>query len=297
MSATNIITTAAVVAGGGLVAAVAYAQFQKGRALAAGTKAAGQLAAASGDPSLLQTTLDALKAAGGETGGAARAAGAVASNDNAGAYGIAALDSARQAMRQAQTPAQLGRNLRVVRPLDKSSQWGIGEGCWLPQEGADNKFRTDPVDLVRGLDLGYALTYLPDVYPAPSGSGAVVAYHPRHGVIMREIHHGQDFKSTDAACASPGGLQAQYQIMLTSTAQGGGQVALWDSATGGFLPPGSPVQFAIEPPANWRKRIQNGRDTYLVNYLDSSFLIDVSRAMKRKLVYQPFPPIRLVSKR
>lgn len=293
MSIPNAIGTAALVVGGGVAVAIGYAQLQKGRALASGTKAAQQLADAGGDPTMLDSVLNALKAAGGETSGAARTASGVASNENAGEYGIATLDSAKNAMRQAGSPAQLGRNLRVVRPKDKASQWGIGEGCWLPEEGADNGWRTEPVESVRGLNLGYALTYLPDVYPAPEGSGAVVAYDPRYGVIKREVYHGNDGKHDEWDTASPLGLQNVYQVMITSTAQGGGQVALWDRNTGGFLAPGARVIYAVQLPANSRQDTSFGPRTYAA----SSFLRDVARALKSKTVYQPFPPIRLVSKR
>jgi hypothetical protein len=289
----NTLTTAAGVVLVGVGGAFAYTQIQKGRALASGVKSAQQLAAAGGDPSTLNTVLDAFKAAGGETGGAAQAAGAVASNDNAGTYGVAVLDAASGAMRKAGSPAQLGRNLRVVRPKDKSSQWVIGEGCWLPSEGEANGFRTNPVDLVRGLDMGYALTYLPDVYPAPSDGGVVIAYPPQFGHWAIRVMDAKPNRSHTWHLASAQGIANQYQVMITSTAQGGGAVALWNPRTSGFMPAGTPVKFAIS-----KSHAGDWTDSYgRHRRAPSTFLNELADALQARPVFQPFPPVRLSSRR
>ena len=285
----NAITTAAGVVLVGVGGAYAYTQIQKGRALASGVRAGNQLMAAGGDPSTLNTILDALKGAGGETAGAAQAAGGIASNDNAGTYGIAVLDSAAEAMRKAGSPAGLGRNLRVIRPRDKSSEWVIGEGCWLPSEGEANDFRTSPVENVRGLDLGYALTYLPDVYPSPASGGAVIAYPARYGFYNGVFNHngGQEYFKR----ASETGTRERFEVMITSTAQEGGAVALWDRDAKQFAPNGTPVRFAvmIEPrPIGLLGTGYGARST---------FLVDLCNALQSRPVFQPFPPRRLSSKR
>ena len=294
MSISQGVMTAAGVVGVGALAAVTYAQVQKGRALGQGTKAARDLAAAGGDPNAVNTLIDVLRGAGGAAGGAAGAAEGALSNENSGEYAAVILASARAAMAKAGRPSQLGRNLRVVRPLDKSSQWRIGEGCWLPSEGAEQGWRTEPQSLVRGLDMSYALTYLPDVYPAPAGSGSVVAYPAKWGYHRT----GPLRRATDA------GIAHAYDVMITSTAQGGGSVALWDPSTLEFVSEGERVIFAIQWPAgrapvalslgSAEADSRFGRGAY---GLDSSFLPELATALQNRPIFRPFPRRRLQSKR
>lgn len=272
----------------GVGGAYAYTQIQKGRELASGVKAANQLMAAGGDPSRLNLLLDAFKAAGGETGGAAQAAGAVASNNNAGTYGVAVLDAASDAMRKAKSPAELGRNLRVVRPKDRESQWRIAEGCWLPSEGRANDFRTSPVDLVRGLDMGYALTYLPDVYPTPKTGGGILAYPAELGYVNTRMWISTGWGIVPQGTVktpSRAGRANAYQVMLTSTVQNG--VALWNPRTHEFAPNGTPFVFTID-----------GATPQFDGILINSFYFKMMQdALARRPVFQPFPPRRLSSRR
>ena len=313
MSAGNAALTALGVVGAAAAGVWGWSQLEKARAIHGANKAASDIRAAGRDPSAINIILDELRRTEGEGGGvgAAGAAQDQYANEGAGIQGEGTLESAREAMRKAGRPSQLGRNLAVVRPKDKVSQWKIGEGCWLPAEGAAQGWRGSPIANVRGLALGYALTLLDDVYPRPAGSGGIVAYNPKlitprlkrlgfggwNGPRWYAYAHNRN-PLVRFWQAPPDAERLGYEIMITSTAQSqGGLTAYWDPARGGWVPPDEPVALGLVGIETYLRDFEGVRGSTDMKFeFPSLFLPYLASAVAMNSHFVPFPKLRLQRK-
>lgn len=291
MSVSNAIGTAAAVVGIGVAAAVGYRVFESARTAGQLNNAAADIRAAGGDPTALSNLMAALRSTGVLSPGGEGAAVSQGTNEQTQIQTTGVLYAAERTMLAAGSCGRLSRNLSVVRPKDVPANWRKGEGAWLPSQGAAVGFRTGPVSNVRGLDMNaYALVYLPDVYDTPSNGGAVVAYPKRLSYHKRSFYEGSAWKlRRNIPFATEAGLAEQFDIMITSTDQAGGLVALWDPRRARFLTPAesASVQFAIN--GTIPKKFNNASNADLP-YYRSSFLRRIRDRMESHTKFQPFPP-------
>lgn len=290
MGASEIATGALAVAAVGVAGIVGVRLWQSSQlAVETGRAIRGiRESGAEGGPGAVQTFIESLRAQGAYAGGAPGAAAATVANEGAGQQAGAIGNSARAAMQAAGRFAALGRNLTVVRPNDSGGNWSLGEGCWLPSEGEAQGWRTEPVAQVRGLDLGYALTYLPDVYPATVDGGRVICYPARFGYHKRSFLEAGNGNRRESRFATDAGIEAaaDYEIAITSTAQQGGLVAVWRISLARFLTPReiAGLTFALDAPIGTRT-IGDQR----IPWMRSSFLRRMRNALDEHGALQPWP--------
>lgn len=291
MSVGNAVGTVAAVVGVGVAGVVAWRVLESARSANALNNAASDIRNAGGDQSALDNLILSLRSSGVLAPGREGAAVSEGTNAETQIQSAGVLVAAERAMLAAGTAAALSRNLSVVLPKDVPDNWRIGEGAWLPSQGVAAGYRTSPVSNVRGLDMNaYALVYLPDVYDPPSNGGSVVAYPKRHGYNARSFYEGSGWATRrNVPFATSAGLGEQFDIMITSTDQSGGLVALWDPRRSRFLTPeeATGVQFAINGtiPKKW-----NNASNADLPYYRSSFLRRMRDRMESHAKFQPFPP-------
>lgn len=291
MSVSNVIGTAAAVVGVGVAAAVGYKVFESARTAGALNTAAGDIRAAGGDPGALANLMTALRSTGVLSPGKEGAAVSQGTNEQTQIQTSGVLYAAERTMLAAGSGARLSPNLTVVRPKDVYSNWQIGEGAWLPSQGAVSGFRVEPTSIVRGLDMNaYALVLLEDVYP-PSRNPWTLLAVPRStrtvNTKFREANKNRRYTVPVAVDA-----RTTYDVFVTSTDQGpGGLVALWDKNASRFLTPAecSEVKFVLKYTGSDQMDAPN---VFLYGYklLSSAFLPELYFAMSRHTRFQPFPP-------
>lgn len=295
MSAGQVIGTAAAVVGVGVAAAVGWRVFEAARTASQLNTAAGDIRAAGGDQTALDNLLAALRSEGVLSPGREGAAVSQGTNDETKLQTSGVLLEAERAMLAAGSAARLSPNLSVVRPRDVYSNWKIGEGAWLPSQGKQAGWRESPTTVVRGLDMNsYALVYATDVYQPTDYATAIVAYPKALGATLYNVVEANQLRFyADVPWASAAGLRSAYDVFLVSTDQGGGMVALWDPARSRFLTAAESanVQFAASGPAPPRAELgpfagipKNTKITA------TAFIPEMINALKRKVVFQPFPP-------
>lgn len=289
MSAGQVIGTAAAVVGVGVAGAVGWKIFEAARTASQLNTAAGDIRAAGGDQTALGNLMSALRSEGVLSPGREGAAVSQGTNEQTKIQTAGVLYEAERTMLAAGEAARLSPNLTVVRPKDVIDNWRIGEGAWLPSQGVRAGWRTTPTSIVRGFDMNsYALTYLPDAYtPSVDGVG-IAAYDATHGVGTRKFIEwwGKYRDLGRQSIATAAGLQNSYDIFLTSTDQNGGLIALWDPRRCKFLTPAeaSQVVFAITNSHESPQQLREGMA------LHSRFVVRMLQALRRKTVFQPFPP-------
>jgi len=294
MSAGQVISTAAAVVGVGVAAAVGWKFLEAARTANQLNTAAGDIRAAGGDQTALDNLMAALRSEGVLSRGREGAAVSQGTNAETQTQSAGVLVAAERAMLAAGSAARLSPNLAVVRPKDVYSNWKMGEGAWLPSQGKLAGWRESPTTVVRGLDMNsYALVYATDAYQPTSYGNAIVAYPKVLGAVRYDLIEGNQLRVyKDVPWASAAGLRAAYDVLLVSSDQSGGMVALWDPARGRFLTPAESinVQFAVAgpPPPNFEVSIP-GLPRGLKG-IPTAFIPEFLAALSRKIVFQPFPP-------
>lgn len=290
MSVGNTIGTAAALVGVGLAGVVGWKVLEAARAANALNNAASDIRAAGGDPSALDNLIASLRSSGVFSPGREGAVISTGTNQETQFQSDAVLLAAERAMLAAGTAMGLSPNLAVVRPKDVRSNWLLGEGAWLPSQGAAAGWRVTPTVNLRGLDMNaYALVFLPEVYGASADGATIVAYDKRYGVTrFKAVEHNQQREYKGLPGATGPGRANAYDIMITSTDVQGGLVALWDPRRSRFLTAaeGADVIFTIN--------VAEVRDTDTTSKgwvsLASSYAPNLRAAMERKVIFQPFPP-------
>lgn len=296
MSVGNTIGTAAAVVGVGVAGVVGWKIFERARAANALNNAAGDIRAAGGDQSALDNLIVALRSEGVLSPGREGAAVSQGTNAETQVQSAGVLVAAERAMLAAGSGAALSPNLAVVRPKDVLSNWRLGEGAWLPSQGKLAGWREGPTTLVRGLDMNaYALVYATDVYQPTSYGNAIIAYPRRLGYTpVNVIEANQLRRYPNVPWASAQGLQNTFDVFLVSSDQEPGTVALWDRAKGKFLTAAEAqdVQFAVagpKPPSfQGIGPIEAPPGEHI---LPTAFIPEFLNALKRKVRFQPFPPV------
>lgn len=180
-----------------------------------------QLAAQQGPQAVAELEAK-VRAAGGSGPSLELAAYDAATNDDSRAGAERTFKSARDYMAAWKAGgASVPRSLTVVKPKDKPSQWSIPEGCWFPGEPGTESFRQEPTSDVRGISIGYALTYWPDVYGASANAGGIAVGYVGPKI---QVLYGLKDAYIDARNADSVRL---VDLFISSSAQGS-QLYAWD---------------------------------------------------------------------
>lgn len=279
-----ILTVVGTVAGVAVAGAAAFVGY---RALVQ-SKAIGDLQAAGSDSAQLDIlSRQWRETAGGrqttETGGLA-----VGANETAADVATRVLSSAQQYMSAwREAGVSVPSSLRAVPPLDKRANWKIGEGAWLPGEPGTSTWRQEPVAQLRGFDVGFAMTYLPDVYGATSDGTAVVVVRSNTPWQNKKW----DFPNYRTGRKFPTVINGRFRpldVFISSTAQGsGGFMAVWDAHERRFLRR-SEFLIMLRPPG------VRGRDTWVfagnqdMYVTASDYGADLFKALGKKPAVIPF---------
>lgn len=190
----------------------------------------------------IQEIAGAYRAAGGTKGTEEQAGVSIATNEAGSAAASATLKSARNYLKTSWPAGGNGaaRSLQVVRPKDKRANWRLGESCWFQAQGEAAGWRTSPIEAVRGLDLGVAFSFWPDVYGPSSyrdsGTNTIVNQiavafvgPPKKKVWLGLLGGGAATQNNNCIpIPDVDGGARLLDVFVSASNESGGQVIVWD---------------------------------------------------------------------